>query len=136
MPPPEPNGDAPVPAEDVAAPSVQLDWQERYHALAERFAHAAEERFAAREELSRLRARSATQDALDALIKPYARNTFRFMCAYCGFVALALVLHGLPQIAFALSESVLQILVGSTAVTVIGLVGMVLTGVFVGARSR
>jgi len=49
--------------------------------------------------------------------------------------AAALIAHGLG-LYFKLPEGVLQLLVGSTAVTVIGLVGMVLTGVFVGARGK
>jgi uncharacterized membrane protein len=58
------------------------------------------------------------------------------MCAYAGIVGVLLVLHGFKGIAFELQESVLNFLVGSTAATVIGLVGMVLTGIFVGARRR
>ncbi len=58
------------------------------------------------------------------------------MCVYCGGVWLMLMLRGFEDLGFRLPDSVLQLLVGSTAVTVIGLVGMVLTGVFVGARSR
>lgn len=72
---------------------------------------------------------------LDELIKPYATRAFIFMCAYCAFVAATLVFHGFRW-CFALPESVLQLLVGSTAVTVIGLVGMVLTGVFIGAGRK
>ena len=66
------------------------------------------------------------------------------MCFYSFTVAVILILngfkvqianyHGVATAPFQLTEAVLNFLVGSTAVTVIGLVGMVLTGVFVGAR--
>ncbi len=74
---------------------------------------------------------------LNQLIKPYANRAYIFMCIYCTVVTLIIVAHGLKQWLFAhffLPDNVLDFLVGSTAVTVIGLVGMVLTGIFVGAR--
>lgn len=89
-----------------------------------------------REELDRTKKRVKTTEILDELIQPFAKKSFWFMCVYCGVVGLLLTLHGFTGIAFSLPESVLQFLVGSTATTVIGLVGMVLTGVFVGARGR
>jgi hypothetical protein len=58
------------------------------------------------------------------------------MCAYCGVVGALIALNGFLDIRFSLPESVMQFLVGSTATTVIGLVGMVLTGIFVGARGK
>ena len=75
-----------------------------------------------------------TRGTLDSLIKPYADKTFWFMCIYCGGVAVMLLLHGFKISRFSLPDNVLGFLVGSTAATVIGLVGMVLTGIFVGAR--
>ena len=55
------------------------------------------------------------------------------MCSYCAYVGTILV----AQLAgYKLPDAVLEVLVGSTAVTVIGLVGMVLTGIVVGARHR
>lgn len=45
-----------------------------------------------------------------------------------------LLMHGCQFSGFKLPDDVLKFLVGSTATTVIGLVGMVLTGIFVGAR--
>ncbi|KZK77398.1 hypothetical protein PsW64_04576 [Pseudovibrio sp. W64] len=88
-------------------------------------------------ELMELKSRLATKQELDALIKPYAGKAYWFMCVYCGTVALILVLAGFKNVygnSFNLADSVLEFLVGSTATTVIGLVGMVLTGIFVGAR--
>jgi hypothetical protein len=84
----------------------------------------------------KLESRVKTTEILDDLIEPYAFKTFWFMCSYCAFVALALCAHGWGWGSFKLPDSVLDFLVGSTAVTVIGLVGMVLTGIFVGARQR
>ena len=56
------------------------------------------------------------------------------MCIYCGAVALILIASGWKIGGFDLPPAVLTVLTGTTAVTVIGLVGMVLTGIFVGAR--
>lgn len=89
-----------------------------------------------KEENSKLRARADTSKVLNKLIHPMANKAFCFMCCYSGVVAFFLLLRGLSGAKFDLTDSVLQILVGSTAVTVIGLVGMVLTGVFVGARKN
>lgn len=58
------------------------------------------------------------------------------MCSYCGVVALALFMSGFNCFPRPISDEVMKVLVGSTAVTVIGLVGMVLTGVFAGARKN
>ena len=59
------------------------------------------------------------------------------MCVYSGFVGSVLLLDSFNISGFEMDPTVQAYLVGSTAVTVIGLVGMVgmvLTGVFVGAR--
>ncbi len=75
-----------------------------------------------------------TKDILDGLIEPYAKKAFIFMCMYCGFVGSVLLLDSFKICGFDMDPTVQAYLVGSTAVTVIGLVGMVLTGIFVGAR--
>ena len=75
-----------------------------------------------------------TKDILDGLIEPYAGRAFNFMCVYSGFVGSVLLLDSFNISGFEMDPTVQAYLVGSTAVTVIGLVGMVLTGVFVGAR--
>ncbi len=80
--------------------------------------------------------RVKTTEILDQLIEPMAKRSFVFMCCYCGVVAALVTLDGFKLGGFGLPESVLRFLVGSTATTVIGLVGMVLTGIFVGARGR
>lgn len=88
-----------------------------------------------KQQLDKAVRKQRTVDILDSLIEPMARRSFNFMCAYCGAVGTLVTLHGFKVRSFQLPDTVLQFLVGSTAVTVIGLVGMVLTGIFIGARS-
>ena len=103
--------------------------------LLERFTAVSEEKVRLEEELSRLKVRVKTGEILDSLITPYARRAYNFMVGYCVFAGITLMFEGVHYHGFDLPSSVLELLVGSTAVTVIGLVGMVLTGIFVGARS-
>lgn len=100
-----------------------------------RLAIVGNERDALQAELEKVQRRVRTVEILDQLIEPMAKRSFAFMCAYCGVVGAFVAAHGFGLWGFALPESVLQFLVGSTATTVIGLVGMVLTGIFVGARN-
>ncbi|MGY8660935.1 hypothetical protein Q3C01_01035 [Bradyrhizobium sp. UFLA05-109] len=83
-----------------------------------------------------LRRSNNTHEILDSLLRPYANRSFIFMCGYCSIVALLIIACGFKLGGFELPGSVLEVLAGSTAVTVIGLVGMVLTGIFVGARKH
>ncbi len=87
-------------------------------------------------ELDRIKKENRGAEILDGLIEPFANKTFKFMCAYCGFVALLIAMNAFNCFKRPIADGVLQILVGSTAATVIGLVGMVLTGIFVGARKK
>jgi hypothetical protein len=87
-------------------------------------------------EYDRLLRANEAHAILNQLITPYASKTFWFMCIYCSFVGLVLLANAVGSFKLPISDGVMQILVGSTAVTVIGLVGMVLTGIFVGARKR
>jgi hypothetical protein len=80
------------------------------------------------------RAASDASQILNDLIKPYADKAFNFMRIYCGSVLLLLLMDGFSLCGFNLPDTTLDFLVSSTAVTVIGLVGMVLTGIFIGAR--
>ncbi len=104
--------------------------------LRDALARVSNEKEALRQELDATRKHVRTIQILDELIEPYARKSFTFMCVYCGVVALILLLDGCQVTGFKLPDEVLKYLVGSTATTVIGLVGMVLTGIFVGARRR
>ena len=117
-----------LPGADGALPPAEVA------ELSDSFTRVSDEAFKLREENSRLRQKLSTATILDGLITPYATKAFSFMCIYCGFVALVLIASGFAIGGFKLPESVLGFLVGSTAITVIGLVGMVLTGIFVGAR--
>ncbi len=92
------------------------------------------ENFQLKQTVSELEQKLKTKDILDSLIEPYAEKAFIFMCVYSGFVGLVLLLDSFKVFGFEMEPSVQAYLVGSTAVTVIGLVGMVLTGIFVGAR--
>jgi hypothetical protein len=56
------------------------------------------------------------------------------MFCYSAAVGVILLMNSFGCFVNVLDAEVLKFLVGSTAVTVIGLVGMVLTGIFIGAR--
>lgn len=102
--------------------------------LTRRLSEVGEDRDELKAELEKTKQNVRTIEILDSLIKPYAERTFIFMCVYCASVAVLVALDGFGLWGFELPESVVQFLVGSTATTVIGLVGMVLTGIFLGAR--
>ncbi|MDC1181950.1 hypothetical protein N8144_01365 [Planktomarina temperata] len=92
------------------------------------------ENFQLKQIVAELEQKLRTKDILDGLIEPYAGRAFNFMCVYSGLVGSVLLLDSFNISGFEMDPTVQAYLVGSTAVTVIGLVGMVLTGVFVGAR--
>jgi hypothetical protein len=115
--------------------TINVDFHKMYLELMERFTTTSDELFEIKEELINLKSERGTRRLLDELIIPYASRAFWFMCVYCAVVALVVVADALHH-GFSLPDSVLDWLVGSTAVTVIGLVGMVLTGVFLGGQSK
>lgn len=136
------SADAPITVDNIdkapatlPAPS-NTDWRARAEQLNETNVRLGDENFRLKEELSRLRQINSTRETLDNLIQPMARSSFIFMCCYCAAVASMVVFAGFSLFGFKLADEVLKLLVGSTAVTVIGLVGMVLTGIFVGARRK
>ena len=139
-----PDGNNPSPAitvDDIdnapeAAVVTQSDTRVSVDAIRDAFVRLSEENASLKEELDKTKKRVRTIEILDELIEPMAWAAFKFMCAYCGTVGLLVTLHGFGFKGFALPETALQFLVGSTATTVIGLVGMVLTGIFVGARNN
>ncbi|MDB2334322.1 hypothetical protein N9V54_00800 [Planktomarina temperata] len=92
------------------------------------------ENFQLKQTVAELEQKLRTEDILDGLIEPYAGRAFNFICVYSGFVGSVLLLDSFNISGFEMDPTVQAYLVGSTAVTVIGLVGMVLTGVFIGAR--
>jgi hypothetical protein len=64
------------------------------------------------------------------MLKEYVDKVFNFVAVYCGVVAIFLFLCAMPGDEFSLPESILAIIAGSTAVSVIGLIGLVITGLF------
>lgn len=71
---------------------------------------------------------------LNDLMEKFADRIFYFMCAYCGFAGALLLVNATGIFTRPISDSVFHFLVGSTAVTVIGLVATVVSGIFLGAR--
>ncbi len=64
------------------------------------------------------------------LREKYAKYVFRFLVFYCIIVFALIILHGFSICNFKLHSSVLVTIAGSTAVSAIGLVGIVITGLF------
>jgi hypothetical protein len=118
--------------------STDIPTSEDHFKLRESFDRVASEKVALQAENERLSSKVAelertvkTNAILDSLIVPLADKIFWFMCSYCAFVG------GVVIYAFRigiLTENVIAILVGSTAVTVIGLIGTIVAGIFTGAR--
>lgn len=115
---------------DSALPKHDVD------ALRANFDRVSTEKFQLLDEINKLKQSNKTSEVLNDLVEPYANRAFIFMCCYCGIVALLLIASGWKIGGFELPSGVLEVLTGSTAVTVFGLVGMVLTGIFVGARKH
>lgn len=65
-----------------------------------------------------------------SLIAPYSNKVFSFLCIYCLGVFLLILGSGQKFIEFNLAKEVLVVLSGSTAVAAIGLVGIVVKGLF------
>ncbi len=116
--------------------SEGTDFRQKYEELQKSFREVADREFNLKEENSKLRQNNDTAKILNELIKPSAEKAFKYMYSYSAVVALFLLASGTKDSGFTLPEQVQSFLVGSTAVTVIGLVGMVLTGVFLGARKK
>lgn len=84
-------------------------------------------------EIARLEGKQTVEAVKAELIKPYANKVFWFVVAYCASVGAFLLMDGLPG-GFTLKESTIGIIAGSTAVSVIGLIGMVISGLFGGTK--
>jgi hypothetical protein len=98
------------------------------------FSRVSEENAQLKQDLEKAEKKVKTNEILDGLLEPSAKKSFRYMFAYSGAVGILILLNGFGCFVHPLEAEVLKFLVGSTAATVIGLVGMVLTGIFVGAR--
>ena len=80
------------------------------------------------------------------LRKEYAFKVFIFMCVWCIMVFLIVILDALTytpstdkyikDLSFQVSNSVLTTLIGGTTVSVIGVVGFIIKGLFPGTNSR
>ena len=86
---------------------------------------------AAEAEIEELSGQQTVDQVRAKLIGPYANKVYNFVAVYCLVVAVLLVLSGFQKRTnFELSDTILAIIAGSTAVAVIGLIGMVVTGLF------
>ncbi len=85
-------------------------------------------------ETDTIRQRNRDRRANRVLRGNYAKNVFRYLIFYSVFVAFVLLLAGFKVCGFRLSEDVLFALVGSTAVSAIGLVATVVAGLFTFAK--
>jgi succinate dehydrogenase/fumarate reductase cytochrome b subunit len=83
-----------------------------------------------RTQLERTTAQETVEQVRARLIEPYVKAVFCFVTAYCGFVGIVLLIAGWKAGGFDLSDAILGVIAGSTAVSVIGLIGLVITGLF------
>ena len=83
----------------------------------------------------RLRGQQTYEDVRTRMMEPYAGKVFRFLIGYCLFVAGVILLSGFKFLGFSISDTVLGIIAGSTAVSAIGLVGFVVSGLFGAAKA-
>ncbi len=119
----------------LSLPETQpVDYRGELQTLRERFNQVTADKERLQTDFDDLRRNRSTIAELDKLIGPSAKKAFVYMSLYSLGTFILLLLDGSGWKDFNLDESVLDLLVGSTAVTVLGLVGMVLTGIFVGAR--
>lgn len=89
-----------------------------------------------RAELDRVKAKRTIDEVRAGMLEGYSNRVFWFVAVYCVAVGAMLLLAGWKQkTGFALSETILGIIAGSTAVSVIGLIGMVISGLFGGIRA-
>lgn len=86
-------------------------------------------------ENERLKGKKTFDDVRADMMQPYANKVFRFLVGYCVFVAAIILLDGFKVCTFDVSDAVLGIIAGSTAVAAIGLVGFVVSGLF-GVKSK
>ncbi|MDQ0396337.1 hypothetical protein [Labrys monachus] len=95
-----------------------------------------EENASLKSELEKIKGRKTFDDVRTELLTPYANKVFWFLCVYCVAVLSLLVKSGEIDSGFKLGDQVLSILSGSTAVSAIGLVGIVVRGLFYTSKSK
>ncbi|WP_106638618.1 hypothetical protein [Allosphingosinicella vermicomposti] len=82
-------------------------------------------------ENDKLKGQRSVETARADLLAPFSNKVFWFVAGYCVVVALILALCGWKShTRFELSDTILGIIAGSTAISVIGLIGAVVTGLF------
>jgi hypothetical protein len=80
------------------------------------------------------RLQGSSEVARSQLIKPYAWAVLRFLCCYGGVVGALLFFQGFHTLGFKLNDTVMGVVVGSTAVSAIGLVLTIVRGLFPAAK--
>ena len=86
-------------------------------------------------EVERMKGQQTVDQVRASLMRPYADKVYQFVMVYCIVVAAFLVLAAFKDhTGFQLSDTILAIIAGSTAVAVIGLIGMVVSGLFGSAK--
>ncbi len=116
----------------IEAASTQLDPRSVNPAQDQRYLELAAE-LSAQNELLRaenenLKWRKTYDDVRAEMMQPYAGKVFNFLVCYCVFVGAIILLAGFRFGGFAISDTVLGIIAGSTAASAIGLVGFVVSG--------
>jgi len=76
------------------------------------------------------RLRGGAEAARAQLIRPYAWAVLWFLSVYGAVVAIILFLQGFRFLGFHFNDTVMGVVVGSTAVSAIGLVRIVVRGLF------
>jgi len=90
----------------------------------------------AQAELIQFKAKKTVDDVRAGMLEGYSNRVFWFVVWYCIAVGVLLIAAGFKgKTTFELSDTILAIIAGSTAVAVIGLIGMVITGLFGGKQS-
>lgn len=118
-------GNAPPPAENIVFLPVQVQELEQH------FFNLQTALENAQAELAQAKGKNTVDDVRADLMVPYANKVFYFVAGYCVVVGAMIIASGAQRVTgFQLSDTVLGIIAGSTAVSVIGLIGIVLGGLF------
>lgn len=114
----------PVPPEQAPFPAVAL--QE----LQDQFSAIANENFDLRAENKAVKDQLASKKVIEDLLGPTAKRAFIFLCWYGLGALVLLLLHGFHFGGFELPDAILGLVVGSTAVSAIGVFAAVIKGLF------
>ena len=78
----------------------------------------------------RLKAENDPSIVKARLLKPFANRVFWYLVIYTGVVFTMIGLHGFRAWGFALPDSVLALLAGTSFVAIAGLIGTIISGLF------